>query len=161
MNSAENVIKEQETRTTDESELLSDKTRFDFEEGLKELRRLEPRIEEIRRRFQNLVKELGKDGQPQTIEGYRTYKSWCLGVLGRPAKVVALLLHGGPEPKEIVEKTEGIRSLSFLKKEQENLKILFQIREKILGRALTPKEQKEFLHEEFDKFLSAYTKEKP
>ena len=156
MQFSEDAVKEQQTRTEETSEVLSDKIRFDFEMGLEEFRKLEPRILETRRRFQLLSKDKRQDGKLPSIEGCLTFKEWCMKVLGRPEKVVMYLLQSDSENKEHIEKVGNVTSFSFTKGEQKRVDALLLIHARRLGRLLSRKEQKQILHEEFGLFLNVY-----
>ena len=156
MGVVEDAVRKQEERTEVSSAQLSEDAVEDFEISLLWFRRLQPRIEEMRRRFKLLPKGKTLAGNYETIENCRSFEEWCERVLHKPAKVVCYLLQGGPtESKAPREKTDEIRSLSFTKEERKRLAVLFKT---CLGDASTQKERKAFLRKTFGEYLDALLK---
>lgn len=148
------AIRKQETRESVNNQTLGGEALEDFEAGLIGFRRLEPRIEEMQRRFKILSKENKVGGAVQTIEGCMNFKQWCEEVLGKPVGVVYYLLRGGPKKSEPKEKSDELRSLRFSKEDLKKLDIFFST---YLGENSTKKEREELLHKTFEEYLSALT----
>lgn len=150
------VMSKLENRETVGSQVLVDEAIEDLEIGLLSLRRLQPRIEEVRRRFKLLSKDHRVDGSVETIDGCKTFEEWCLRKTGKSAKVIAFLLRGGPAQKEPKEKKETnvVSFLKFTKAELGKLEVFFQA---YLGSESTKEDREEILHKSFLEYLNALT----
>jgi len=84
-----------DTRHEMDDESLSSHIQDNFSGSLLSLAQLQPLIVEILRRFKHLPRKQSVDGTLPTIAGYRTFKSWCMGVLHRNDRTVRYMLAGG------------------------------------------------------------------
>jgi hypothetical protein len=145
------AIRKQETRESATNEMLGGEALEDFEAYLIGFRRLQPRIEEIQRRFKILSKESKVGGTANTIEGCKNFKEWCENVLGKPVGVVYYLLRGGPKKSEPKEKSDELLALKFSKEEKQSLVALFETH---LSIEATKKDKEELLHILFTEMLN-------
>src|SRR5258708_786896 len=87
-----------------DAEELSQFVSTNFGGNLLTLRQLEPFITEIKRRFKTLSRKKGVDGKYKLIGGYRSFKSWCHGVLGRTDRTVRYMLSKSKNEEQKPEK---------------------------------------------------------